>query len=111
MLMDEKDDELPPISLGISKPIFSRPIVFNIPEEVSIILGTGFPVRGFIERPLVQNPPNLFKSTNSENSSPYPKVPEAAITGFANCKEPRFTDKSIFVFLFIATESINLASQ
>ena len=37
--------------------MFSSPIAFNIPEAVSVTLGTGFPTFGFMEIPLVEKTP------------------------------------------------------
>ena len=42
----------------------------KVPEEVSITRGTGFPVLGFKEVPLVENPPNAFKSSSESYSKP-----------------------------------------
>ena len=80
--------------------MFSSPIAFSIPEAVSATLGTGFPTFGFMEIPLVEKPPNSFKSKKSKYSSPYPKVPEAAITGLSRTNFPRFTVKSTFAISY-----------
>ena len=69
-------------SIAYSIPGFCKPIAFIIPLAVSQTLGGLFPGLGFNDVPFVIIPPNLLKSKNSENSSPYPKVPDATVTGF-----------------------------
>ena len=78
-----------------STPGFWSPIAFNIPAVVSHTLGGLFPGLGFSDVPFVTIPPSLFKSINSLNSLPYPKVPDATVTGFFISIPARLT----FVFI------------
>ena len=48
--------------LNRSRPTFSRPMLFSIPDGVSAILGTGFPFLGFKDRPFSVIPPSKFTS-------------------------------------------------
>ena len=64
--------------------MFCSPIAFIIPLAVSIIRGIAFPAIASRDKPLVTNAPILSSETISSNSTPYPKVPLAAITGFAS---------------------------
>ena len=66
-------------------------MAFIIPPYTSATLGVGFPAHGTFATPFVVTAPNLFKSTNSENSSPEPKVPEATVTGFFHSTPAMFT--------------------
>src|SRR3970282_1022909 len=54
----------------------------SIPPGVSTIRGGGFPCRECIVTVLTMMAPNALRSKKRVNSVPYPKVPEAVITGF-----------------------------
>ena len=73
-----------------SNPGFSRPMELSIPAGVSQVRGGGFPRRGLRVIVFVTIAPNFLKSAKSLNSSAYPKVHEAAITGFFNQSFPIF---------------------
>ena len=87
-------------SIAYSIPGFCKPIAFIIPLAVSQTLGGLFPGLGFNDVPFVIIPPNLLKSKNSENSSPYPKVPDATVTGFFIFIPANSTLVFIFFLLF-----------
>src|SRR5689334_2192819 len=55
-----------------------------IPPSVSHKRGGGLPRMGSRDRPLTTIPPIAFRSATFSNSTPYPYVPEAAITGFCS---------------------------
>src|ERR1019366_9287135 len=65
-------------------PIFCRPTAFIMPAGVSMMRGLAFPAIGSRDRPLVTKAPIRSSETISSNSTPYPKVPLAAITGEPN---------------------------
>jgi len=75
-------------SINASIPIFSRPMAFSMPQGVSTTLGGLFPKDGSRERPFTIMAPKLSRSIKSLNSSPYPNVPEAVITGFLSARPP-----------------------
>jgi hypothetical protein len=54
----------------------------SIPPGVSTIRGGGFPCLESIVTVLTMMAPNALRSKKRVNSVPYPKVPEAVITGF-----------------------------
>ena len=66
-------------------------MAFSMPDGVSQILGVGFPSHGVDATPLVTTAPRRFRSKNSENSAPEPKVPEAVMTGFFSLTPHRST--------------------
>jgi len=57
-------------------------MAFSMPAAVSQRRGGGFPIIGSFDNPLTTNAPSLLRWTTSSNSTPYPNVPLAAITGF-----------------------------
>src|SRR5438045_2564717 len=63
-------------------PMFCRPMEFSMPAAVSKTRGGGLPGMGSRERPLTTKPPSFSSATMSSNSTPYPKVPLAAMIGF-----------------------------
>src|SRR5262245_3250592 len=67
--------------MNASTPTFSRPIEFSIPAAVGKSLGGRLPSIGRADVPFTQIPPIRLRSANRSNSSPYPKVPLAAMTG------------------------------
>src|SRR6185436_10454557 len=76
-------------------PIPCRPIAFNMPEGVSTMRGAGCPSRSARNSPLDTIAPSVDRSTMSAYSTPYPKQPLAAISGFLRTRPPIRTDKSI----------------
>src|SRR6185503_7753183 len=52
-----------------------------IPEAVGKRRGGALPVIGWADVPFTTSPPIRFRSINLLNSSPYPKVPLAVMTG------------------------------
>ena len=66
----------------------------SIPDGVSAILGDGLPFLLVIVVPLVAIPPSFDKGKSSSYSRPYPKTPEAGITGFLKSTPQILTDKS-----------------
>ena len=78
-----------------SIPGFCRPMAFIMPPYTSATLGVGLPAQGTFATPLVVTAPSWFKSTNSENSSPDPNVPEATVTGFFH------STPAMLIFIFI----------
>src|SRR5579871_3256568 len=69
-------------SMKASTPTFCNPMAFSIPAAVSTRRGAGLPNIGARESPLTTIAPSAFRSRSCANSSPYPNVPLAAITGF-----------------------------
>ena len=72
---------------------------YNIPIRVGVNSGS-------LEKHLVEKyhgvtaeglPPIFSRSTKSSNSFPYPKVPDAVITGLQSFKSPIFTLKSAII--------------
>ena len=63
--------------------------------------GVGFPGHGTFATPLVTTAPRRFRSTNSLNSAPEPKVPDATVmTGFFQLHSGQ-----IFTFVFITVST------
>src|ERR1019366_470808 len=65
-------------------PMVCSPTAFIMPAGVSMMRGLGLPAIGSRDRPLVTKAPIRSSETISSNSTPYPKVPLAAITGERN---------------------------
>jgi hypothetical protein len=63
-------------------PGFCKPMAFSIPAGDSTMRGIGFPERRSGVMPLLTNAPRRSMLMTLAYSSPYPKHPEAAITGF-----------------------------
>ncbi len=74
--------------MNASTPTFCRPMALSIPHGVSTMRGAGLPCRGFRESPFTTIAPRREMSVYGMNSLPYPKVPEAVITGFFSLNEP-----------------------
>src|SRR5258708_32085683 len=89
-----------------STPTFCNPTAFSIPDGVSESLGAGAPSIGCREIPFVTKPPRRFKFTRWVDSSPYPKVPLAAIMGLARPRAPTLTLKSTRLEGFTLREDI-----
>jgi hypothetical protein len=75
-------------------PTFSRPIEFSKPDGVSQRRSPLLPGRADSVNPFVQIPPSKDISKIPSYSLPFPKVPEAAITGFLSLTPAIFTDIS-----------------
>jgi hypothetical protein len=91
--------------------MFCQPMELMTPEAVSTSRGCGFPSRGFKVVPLQIIAPSLWTSKNRLYSVPYPKVPEAVITGLARGKPFLFwgancTDKSGFTGILTSQDSV-----
>jgi hypothetical protein len=54
----------------------------TIPLAVSQIRGAGLPSIGCRDKPFTTIPPSESRFTSWANSTPYPNVPLAAMTGF-----------------------------
>jgi len=72
----------------IFNPGFSNPMELRSPEGVSARRGGRFPSLGSRVTVLVIIPPSSLRSMNLLYSSPYPKVPDAARTGFFKLIRP-----------------------
>src|SRR3990172_4753953 len=70
------------------RPTFWRPMALSSPEGVSIRRGAGLPARGSSDSPLTAIAPRRLRSRTPAYSSPYPNVPEAAMTGLARTSPP-----------------------
>src|SRR5581483_6374943 len=75
-------------------PMPCNPIAFSMPAGVSTIRGGGCPSRASRNSPLVTSAPSEERSTRSAYSTPYPKQPLAATSGFFSTSGPRATDRS-----------------
>src|SRR6267378_3560589 len=85
---------------------FYNPTAFSIQDGVSESHGAGAPSMGCREIPLVTKPPRRFKFTRWVNSSPYPKVPLAAMMGLARRRAPTCTLRSTRLEGFTLREDI-----
>src|SRR3954470_1371894 len=70
-------------------------MAFSIPAGVSTIRGGAWPSRSARNRPLTATPPRLARSTMSLYSTPYPKHPLAAMSGFGSVSVPMATERSM----------------
>ena len=70
------------LSINPKAPGPGRPIALSMPFDVSYVLGVAFPMCSSGLIPFTVIAPNLLISTRSAYSGPYPKVPEATVTGF-----------------------------
>ena len=77
-----KIQKIQDMAMKARAPIFCSPIAFSMPAAVSNIRGGGLPAIGSRESPFTTKPPSLSRVTMSSNSTPYPKVPLAAMIGF-----------------------------
>ena len=75
-------------------PMPCRPMALIMPAGVSTIRGGGCPSRSLRNRPLTATPPSDARSTAPAYSTPYPKQPDAAMTGLRSRSAPMLTERS-----------------
>src|SRR5207237_6497854 len=77
------------------EPIPCSPIAFSMPAGVSTMRGAGCPSRAERKSPFETMAPSVDRSTTSAYSTPYPKQPLAASSGFFRVSEPIRTERSM----------------